>query len=500
MRLLLVAAGLFVLVPAARAAEIPVVVVPGLALEDLQALEDRAAVGLLVPGTGPETSERSALAALVRGRLRNSLRGGLPEGDPVIRVRRASTVPRRGPAIVLGLPRGGPQPNDRRYPVALLGRSGLLLSDSTRVPGLVSVVDVAPAALGREGLRVERRESAVGALRQLDRRIVENRRFRHVRSLLAAGLIVLLALVFPRAGLLAFGSLLLANLMLGIAGVSTPWIVLVSVALAVGAVAPLLALLLRTRLALGLALAAVVAAYFVALAFDPTWVALSPLGPTQNGRFHGISNLLETLLLLPVLAAAAFLRRRFGLPAFAVVAALALVTVAGGRFGADGGGAIVLAVSLGTLLVAVARPPLRVLAGGAAALVGLVLVDALAGPSTHVTRSFADGPQQVGSDVVDRLALSWERATAGWTTGLVVALSLLAFALLAGRIRHLPPGEGRALPLAFAGAIAVSLLVNDSPREVALGGAVGLLVAARFAAAGGVRSAATLGAYTIPRS
>ena len=34
-------------------------------------------------------------------------------------------------------------------------------------------------------------------------------------------------------------------------------------------------------------------AYLVAMGVDDRWVALSPLGPSQNARFYGISNLLE---------------------------------------------------------------------------------------------------------------------------------------------------------------------------------------------------------------
>ena len=42
-------------------------VVPGLELADLEALQQRAAVGLLVPGAGPRVSEAAALAGLERG-------------------------------------------------------------------------------------------------------------------------------------------------------------------------------------------------------------------------------------------------------------------------------------------------------------------------------------------------------------------------------------------------------------------------------------------------
>ena len=54
------------------------VVVPGLELSDLAPLHGRAAIGLLVPGAGPRVSEASARAALTRGEVRNSLRGGFP--------------------------------------------------------------------------------------------------------------------------------------------------------------------------------------------------------------------------------------------------------------------------------------------------------------------------------------------------------------------------------------------------------------------------------------
>ena len=41
------------------------------------------------------------------------------------------------------------------------------------------------------------------------------------------------------------------------------------------------------------------AAYLLVLGFDPESVALSPFGPSQAGRFYGVSNLLETMLLVP---------------------------------------------------------------------------------------------------------------------------------------------------------------------------------------------------------
>ncbi|MDQ3778103.1 MAG: hypothetical protein M3310_04455, partial [Actinomycetota bacterium] len=133
------------------AAAFRVVVVPALEEADLRAIADRGAVGLLVPDAGPETSAARARAALERGVVRNSLLGGQPGGDPLIEVESAAVIP-AGNAIVVGLPVGGTQANDRRYPIAVLGGGyrGVLTSQSTRIAGLVSVVDVAPTARGEE--------------------------------------------------------------------------------------------------------------------------------------------------------------------------------------------------------------------------------------------------------------------------------------------------------------------------------------------------------------
>ncbi|HVM69651.1 MAG TPA: hypothetical protein VM204_07440, partial [Gaiellaceae bacterium] len=131
---------------AAQATGLPVVVVPGLTLADLPRLEERGAVGLLVPGAGPETNRAVALASLERGAVRNSLRGGAPGGPRLVEARTGPLA--AAPGIYLGLPEGGAQPNDRRYPVVVVGEgwSGVLASSTTRIDGLVSVADLAPAA------------------------------------------------------------------------------------------------------------------------------------------------------------------------------------------------------------------------------------------------------------------------------------------------------------------------------------------------------------------
>ena len=463
--------------------QLPIYVVPGLELEDLRRLEARGAVGLLVPANGPTTSGLQARAALTRGELRSAfLDGGVPGGPPRVSFETAAAPPAGAPAIVLGLPSGGEQPNDRRYPIAVIGRGfhGLLTSPSTRLPGVVSIVDVAPTALGEEGLGWTPARDPVARVLALDRLIEKKKDARLVSSLLAGGLIALLAFVFPRAAPLSYATALVANLILGAAETATLWIVLLVIAGAVAAAVPL-ALVLRRPVIIGLVLASVLALYLAAFVVDGAWVAYAPWGPPQNGRFYGVSNLLETLLLVPALVGAALLARRFGPGAFAGVAALAFVVVAGSRFGADGGGALVLAAGyavLASLLAGLRGRGLVVALTGAGVLAGaLIALDAATGGSSHVTRAIGGGPEGLASHFGERLQISWERATLGPAPAVSVFLSLAVVAVLVVRLLASDvPARQRALPLAFAAAVAVSLAVNDSPNDVAVAGLVGYLV------------------------
>jgi hypothetical protein len=464
-----------------------VVVVPGFTLADLERVENQGAVGLLVPGAGPETSSELARAALVRGEVRNSLRDGLPEGEPLLSVTTGSLGSASGPAIYLGLPEGGRQPNDRRYPVLVVGHGfeGLLTSGSTRIDGLVSVADVAPTVLGEEdALGFEPEPDAAAELLELDERIDANNRARFPAELVACALVALLALVMPRAAVPALAAVLLANLVLGIVGISALWAVLLVIAASAALGGPLFARACRSPLSLGLLLAGTIAAYLVALGLDGAAVALSPFGPTQNARFFGLSNLLETMLLLPAFGAAALLAARLGWAAFGGVALLAFVTVAGNRFGADGGGAIVLAIGfavLGVLLADARRRALVIAVAGAVILaLGLLAVDAATGSESHVTRALRGGPVELAEDLGERVSLSTARATRNWYVALLLVALLLALALLVARtlVRR---GISRetAVPLALAAALAASLVVNDSPNDVLLVGLAAYLAADR---------------------
>ena len=472
---------------APAAADFEVVVVPGFTVADLEEVQDEGAVGLLVPGAGPETSAELARAALVRGEVRNSLRDGLPEGEPRVSFETGSLGSAPGPAIYVGLPDGGRQPNDQRYPVLVVGRGyeGLLTSGSTRITGLVSVADVAPTVLGEEdALGSEPADDPAAELRELDERIDANNRARLAVELIACALVALLALVLPAAAIPALAAVLLANLALGIAGISSFWLVLLVIAASAGVGGPLLARARLSPLTLGLVLTGTIAAYLVALGIDGAVVALSPLGPTQNGRFYGFSNLLETMLLLPSFAAAALLTARLGWAAFGSVALLAFVTVAGNRFGADGGGAIVLAVGfavLGVLLADARRRAIVVALAGAVVLAfGLLAVDAATGSESHVTRALEGGPVELAEDLGERVSLSVARATRDWYVALLLSALLLVLALLVARtVVRRGVSRETAVPLALAAALAASLVVNDSPNDVLLVGLATYLAADR---------------------
>jgi hypothetical protein len=449
--------------PGAAAAPPCVFAEPGYTLERLDL--GSTAVALVVPDAGPTTSESRARTWLSRGVVENSLRGDPSAGSARIGIACAA---RR---MVVGVPRGGRQRNDRRYAIVDHdARRGLLTSESTRITGLVSIADVA-------GGRLETRphEDPLGYLRALDQRIAENGRARAPAAATVALLLGALALARPQAAVLGFVTALAGNLALGIAGVSDPPLVVAALALAALAALPL-ARLLASPLALAAACAGIVVAYGAAMAVDAKWVALSPLGPTQNGRFYGLSNLLGTLLLVPSLAAAALAVRRMGWWAFAGVAVIALVVAASSRLGADAGGALVLAAGYCALAAALLAPGRR-LRSGAIALAGAAVVVAAAiavGPTTHVTQTIADGPSALAGELGDRIRLAWLRATEGWETSLAVGASIAALGFLVAR------GPRSPLAIAFAAAIATSLILNDSPREVAVGGVVGYLALSRL--------------------
>ena len=405
------------------------------------------AIGLAVPGAGPTVTRESALNTLLTGKVVSSLLGGAPAGAPLIQLDDGPP-----PDTLVVLPPSGESENTR-YPIAVTpGPRGVLTSSSTRIDGLVSLSDVAH---GR--LEVVAVKDPVATLERLEHRIERNDRIRLPLTLLLGGLAYIVAVLAPglapRVVLLG----LAANLWL--AG----WWVVALVALA------------AALLPLGLACASVLLAYLLVLGLDAESIALSPFGPSQAGRFYGVSNLLETMLLVPAILGPARLGR-LGV----AVAGLSIVAVAGSRFGADGGGLLVLLAAYATLLVRTrgvrldARRVAVLVVAGVAAAVVLVGIDAAIGGSSHVTQAVGDGPGAVLGDIADRLELSARRTFGAFGPAFAVLASLAVLVVVATRRPRRP------LTDAVLVALLVSLVVNDTPGDVIGFGAVAAFVIRRF--------------------
>ena len=405
------------------------------------------AIGLAVAGAGPAVTRESALNTLLTGEVQSSLLGGTPPGPPLLELDRGSP-----PDTLVVLPPEGKTGN-ARYPIAVTpGPRGVLTSDSTRIAGLVSLADVAH---GR--LEVVAVDDPVATLERLDHRIEWNDDWRLGLSVLLGGIAYLAAVFLPRLAPRVILLGLAANLWL--AG----WWVVALLGLA------------AALLPLGLACATMLAGYLLALGLDAEAVALSPFGPSQAGRFYGVSNLLETMLLVPALVGA-WLLGRLGV----AVAALAVVVVAGNRFGADGGGLLVLLAGYATLLGYAYRErlrPVHVVAAAAAVValgVALVGLDAALGGSSHVTEALGDGPSAVVGDIGDRLEISVRRAFAGFGSAFAVLASLAVLIVVACRRPRRPMTD------ALLVALLVSLLVNDTPGDVLGMGAAAAMAVRRY--------------------
>ncbi|MDX6488401.1 MAG: hypothetical protein QOK13_1016 [Gaiellaceae bacterium] len=460
----------------ARSADVSVLVVPPFPPERYA---DRGAIGLLVPGAGPTVSGAGARASLVRGKVQSSVIGGLPTGPPLFEL---GTAPART-TIYVSLPPPGNHLNRRRYGIAVVGPGyhGLLVSSRTRVPGLIAIADVAPTVLAlREGrtpvIEARADTEAPAHLRSLDDR------FRHLGGarlwgrILAVGSTLLLAAIAAVARSPVFGRAALLAAPFGVAGLlvlsalgstgTLPTVALVAALSMPGAIA--VAAFASTRARLSAVLAGLIAAFLVVLLAWPDVPALAAIGPRPDGggRFYGITNSLETLLLVPTLVPAAVL----GTAGLVTVGLVALATLGWSRAGADGGGVLVILAGLAVLAARVRSTELTVrrvvvwIAALVALAAALVAVDSLTGGSSHVTRALGGGPSALAHDFGHRMHLSYNSATATWESLTVVVACLIAIAILVLRRPRTPLLE------AFGAAILVSMLVNDSPRDVSLFG------------------------------
>jgi uncharacterized membrane protein len=451
-----------------------VVVVPGLTIGDLPQLASEGAVGLLVPNAGPRTGQAAAFAGMVRGILYNT-RLTFPRDKVLIHVAHSTAIPSQGPAIVIGLPPSNHLPNNRRYPIAVIGRGyhGQLVSSLTRLPGLVSMADVARTALQTpHALTWRKDDGAAASSYELESRIEVARTTTMPTSVLVLSLLVFIALLVPAGAPAAVAAALLANLVLGLYPVGDT----ASQVILVGACTVAAALLgPRRRTPLGLTLVGVLVAYTATMIVQPWSLALAPIGPELTSRFFGISNLLETLLLVPALLGAKLLTERFGWIAFGPIAALSLATIAENRLGSDGGGAIVVGVAFAILGVhmAGARKRYSIAALGAAAVVVLALANLDAASSTpdHLRGAVQGGFSGLAHVAANRVPLSYNRMIEQWWL-LVPGFFVVTIGL--GAAWFARTRAERATVLALLAALLASLLVNDSPGPVMIGGLTAL--------------------------
>jgi hypothetical protein len=457
---LIVAVGLgataLLVVPQALAQDVRVQIAPS----GRDAAAD-GAVGRLVPGRGPTFSREETLAALRR--------------IPAARCPCPYT-------ISVSLPRAGDHGYEGLEWLSISGPGypdgALLVSDRTRTPGLVSIYDLKPTVEALERgeeppVTAKRVGDPLPRLERLGERLDAAHETRERAALALVAVVVFFALLglltrstfLARAALLAAPLGLASALALSALEVTEPWIVVSSLAAITLIGALVLAALTARRGALAVALIAIFPLYLLVLAWSTETSSFAAIGarPENGGRFYGFQNQVETMLLVPGLLGAALAGRRLFIP----VALLVLVTVGASFAGADGGGVLVFAAGYLFLWLRLRDVPLTArnlaLAGAVVVGVGVALVgiDAALGGSSHVTRSLGEGPLNVLGDIAHRLRLSAHGLVSSRDSALVIAASVPVFAWVASRKPRFATVDAVLI------AIAVSLLVNDSPRDVA---------------------------------
>ncbi len=300
--------------------------------------------------------------------------------------------------------------------------------------------------------------------------------------MIVAGLLLLLALLGMRAAVTAVPAALLVNLGLGVAQVSNEVLLVAGILAGTALLAFALARVCRSDDALLVLYGGVVFLYAAAMVTHPAWQAINPFGPTQNSRFWGIGNQLETLLLVPLLAGAVLARRRFGAAGFLLFGFFGLVVVTDSRLGADGGGAIVLGVAfavLGWRLFRLRLSGLIALLAGSAFAVLWLVQRGLAQPGPdHLRSAFSGNGTGLLSSLASRWPLSYLPALHAWTLVVPLLLVLTAVFVVAWRRANAP--ATRDLLLAVGVALVTSLLINDSAAYELAGGIAVIGAAARF--------------------
>jgi hypothetical protein len=306
------------------------------------------------------------------------------------------------------------------------GWSGTIRSSATRVGGLVGAAELRSGDL---------RGGGHANLTRLKARLDHTRSSVLRTRILLAIILIALALFAPRRAVVGGAAAVSAALVLSAFGSTS--LTLFALLTLVGSLAPWRASWLFF------------AVYLVVLVVSPETQSLALLGPHPwgAGRFYGVSNELETLLLAPALVLGAF------------AAPLALLTFGWSRAGADGGGVLVLFSSYTVLLLGVS--PRRLLAAGAAAIgvgVAFVVLDAATGGSSHVTNAVLHGG--LGHDIWHRWVVSWNGATGTCGRTLVCAFCIVALVWVGTR-----RPRSRVVD-AFLVGIVVSIVANDTPQDV----------------------------------
>jgi hypothetical protein len=415
-----------------------------------------------------------------------------------------------------------PSSDDEAVPVGIAGRgfSGNLTSDSTRTDGYVLSTDIAPTILHRFGLPVpdEMDGQPIRSDGRIDVAAIEDRVARMTaipdrRAPLVIGCLAAWILAALLVNRIVFGLRRPALAWLGLCFAYMPLMLLAGAWLRPSAIAE--------GLVIGLG-AAVLAA--VTVRFAPGWrgmaiacgitviayaldvfagsplTKLSLLGPNPilGVRFYGIGNELEALIsvMVPVgvgaaLTAVGVKRCRTAAAAFLCVGAVAALIFAAGRFGADVGAAIVLAVGAAVaasltsggrrhLAIAVVSAPL-------VAVAALALVDLVSGGNAHLTRSVLDagGAGDFADIAQRRLELSADDfvQAAGnplfWIVIVGIALALAQRGRIDTWLQQAP--FARAGVIGACAAVAAGVLVNDSGATFLVLGSLALGAALAFA-------------------
>jgi hypothetical protein len=349
---------------------------------------------------------------------------------------------------------------------------------------LVSIVDIAPTALGhaRGALTSIPSDHPVASLHSLNAQIHANNRLKLAALIVIACFIALLAVVAPRAATTAVPAALLTNLVLGAAQVTNEVAILAVLVVGTLAGGLWLARVCTTDDRLLALIVAVIALHLWLLAAKPEWVAVTPLGPTQVSRFWGIGNQLETLLLAPLLAGATISARRFGIAGFTAFSLLSLVLLTDNRFGSDGGGAIVFGVAFAFLGARALRLGVRgftlLLMSASAVVLAIVWFGLRASGPNHFRSAFGHGLSGLFDVAKNRVPLAYAPALHNWPLVLPLALwfvAAFAIALYSARNR-----ASRDLIFGLVLAIVTSLLVNDSATYELVAGVAVIAALVRF--------------------